>query len=37
MHRLTSRVFPENVATRVVLKRLEFEEIGDTSEARIIE
>ena len=28
MHRLTSWVFPENVATRVFLKRLEFEEIG---------
>jgi RimJ/RimL family protein N-acetyltransferase len=28
MHKLTGRVFPENVATRVFLKRLEFEEIG---------
>ena len=28
MHKLTSRVFPENVASRALLKRLGFEEIG---------
>jgi L-amino acid N-acyltransferase YncA len=28
MHKLTSRVFPENVASRAVLKALGFEEIG---------
>jgi phosphinothricin acetyltransferase len=28
LHKLTSRVFPENEASRVLLKRLGFEEIG---------
>jgi phosphinothricin acetyltransferase len=28
MHKLTSRVFPENVASRALLKGLGFEEIG---------
>ena len=28
MHKLTSRVFPENIASRALLKRLGFEEIG---------
>ena len=28
MHKLTSRVFPENAASRALLKRLGFEEIG---------
>ena len=28
LHKLTSRVFPENVASRGLLKRLGFEEIG---------
>jgi phosphinothricin acetyltransferase len=28
MHKLTSRVFPENVASRALLKRLGFSEIG---------
>jgi phosphinothricin acetyltransferase len=28
MHKLTSRVFPENIASRALLKRLRFEEIG---------
>jgi phosphinothricin acetyltransferase len=28
MHKLTSRVFPENVASRAHLKRLGFAEIG---------
>jgi phosphinothricin acetyltransferase len=28
LHKLTSRVFPENIASRALLKRLGFEEIG---------
>jgi L-amino acid N-acyltransferase YncA len=28
MHKLTSRVFPENIASRALLKRLGFAEIG---------
>jgi phosphinothricin acetyltransferase len=28
MHKLTSRVFRENIASRALLKRLGFEEIG---------
>jgi len=28
MHKLTSQVFPENVASRALLKRLGFSEIG---------
>ena len=28
MHKLTSRVFPENIASRALLKRVGFEEIG---------
>ena len=28
MHKLTSRVFPENTASRALLKSLDFEEIG---------
>jgi phosphinothricin acetyltransferase len=28
MHKLTSRVFPENMASRALLKGLGFEEIG---------
>jgi L-amino acid N-acyltransferase YncA len=28
MHKLTSRVFPENAGSRALLKRLGFEEIG---------
>jgi phosphinothricin acetyltransferase len=28
MHKLTSRVFPENTASRALLKGLGFEEIG---------
>jgi len=28
MHKLTSRVFPENIGSRALLKRLGFEEIG---------